>query len=104
MIKIIDGKRYNTETAEFVGEWSNHYGVSDFQYCEETLYRTKKGAWFIAGEGGPMSKYSMPCGNNCWSGGSDIRALADAEAKAWLEAKGLFDELEEHFGSELEDA
>jgi hypothetical protein len=41
MKKIVDGKLYDTQTAESLGEWSdnnfNHY----------SLYRTRKGAYFV---------------------------------------------------------
>ena len=38
MKKIINGKRYDTDTAKELGSWSySHYG--DFAYVCETLYR-----------------------------------------------------------------
>jgi hypothetical protein len=42
MIKVIEEKRYNTETAELVFKWTNGM-VGTFQYREKELYRTKKG-------------------------------------------------------------
>lgn len=43
MIKVIDGKRYNTETADCIA--TTFYGrePSEYDYYEEDLYRTKKG-------------------------------------------------------------
>lgn len=84
MKQVIDGKVYNTETAEVVAEFSNDFGVSDFRHCEETLYRTKKGRFFLAGEGGPMSRYSKSVGD-MQSGGSGIIALTVTEAQEWCE-------------------
>ena len=84
MKRIIDGKTYNTETAEFIAEWSNGLGYSDFRNCEESLYKTKKGAFFIAGEGGAMSRWSRPCGKMT-GGGDGIRVLTTDEALAWCE-------------------
>ena len=52
MKKIIEGKVYDTETADCAAEWSSPHTRSDFHYCEEGLYRTKKGTWFLAGEAG----------------------------------------------------
>lgn len=104
MKKVIDGKLYNTETAEEVANWSNSYGYSDFNHCEETLYRTKKGAWFIYGEGGAMSRYNQSVGNNAYTGGSDIRALTPQKAQEWLELHDLVDELEECFATSIEEA
>ena len=37
MKKIINGKKYDTETAKEVGYWNNGYPCSDFNHCEETL-------------------------------------------------------------------
>ena len=103
MKKIIDGKRYNTETAELVAEWSNGYDCNDFKHCSEDLYRTPKGAWFIHGAGGAMSKYAQPCGDMT-GGGSDITPLSAAVAREWLENKDFVDEMEAYFGDQIEDA
>ncbi|MGJ9381516.1 hypothetical protein [Salipaludibacillus sp. CF4.18] len=49
--KIIDGKLYDTESADFVLEYEkdvlglSHYGFITRTY-ETTIYRTKKGNWF----------------------------------------------------------
>ncbi len=103
MKKIIDGKRYDTTTAEKIAKWSNNYYPNDFNYMEETLYRTPKGAWFLHGEGGGLSRYAQSYGNSSgW--GSDLRVLTPAEARAWLERRDCPDELEEYFGGEIVDA
>jgi hypothetical protein len=85
MKKIVDGKVYNTETANEVGHYRNEYGRSDFKFCEETLYRTLRGNYFLEGEGGAMSKYSRSCGDNTWCGGSGIIPLTKDEAFKWAE-------------------
>jgi hypothetical protein len=104
MIKIIDGKRYSTDKADSIALWANNIPYSDFNYCEETLYRTKKGAFFIHGEGGAMSKYAKSTGNNSRCGGEDIRPLTDDEAREWLESHQFIAELEELFPDSIEDA
>ena len=104
MKRIIDGKKYNTETAECVAEWSNHYYPNDFHYCQESLYKTQKGAWFVAGHGGALSKYSEPVGNNARGGGEGLEPLTPGEARQWLEDKGFTEELEEHFADSIEEA
>ena len=53
MKKVINGKIYNTETATLIHQWDNGRR-GDFSSCEEDLYRTKKGAFFIHGEGGNL--------------------------------------------------
>jgi hypothetical protein len=104
MKRVIEGKVYNTETATEIATWSNHYFPNDFHYCEETLYRTKKGAWFIAGEGGALSKYSRPCGSNGSCGGDGLEPISAKEAMEWLEQHEFTDELEEHFAENIEEA
>lgn len=84
MKKVINGKVYNTETADLIAEYSNGYRYNDFNYLEETLYRTKKGQFFIAGEGGAISKYAKYTGDSsCY--GKDIELLTCAEALTWCE-------------------
>jgi hypothetical protein len=95
--KVINGKVYNTETATQIGTDSYNGSTSDFQWWDETLYKTKKGQFFLSGEGGPMSRWSRSCGNNSTSGGSDIVLLSDAEALEWAEAHMDADEIAEHF-------
>ena len=85
MKKVIEGKLYNTETAEELASWHNGCSYSDFNYCKEDLYRTKKGNYFLHGEGGAMTRYSESCGNNSRCEGEDIIPLTESEAKEWAE-------------------
>ena len=85
MIKIINGKKYDTSTAKNVGEWSNGYYANDFNYCKETLYLKKTGEFFLFGDGGAMSKYSESCGTNNWCGSCEIIPFTEDEAKEWAE-------------------
>lgn len=102
-ITIINGKRYNTKTATKIAHYWNNYAVNDFHYCEEVLYRTKNGNWFIDGSGGALSKYSEPCGNMT-SAGDKIVPISSKEALAWLEEHEEIDALEEYFSNEIQDA
>jgi hypothetical protein len=96
MKKVLDGKMYNTETAEMVASWDNGYSNSDFRCCNETLYRTKKGTFFLHGGGGAMTSWSSSYGDmSGW--GEDIRPLTDDEAKEWLEGHDKVDALERLF-------
>ena len=97
MKKIINGKRYDTETAERVGSDSYSY-PNDFHYWEEELYRKKTGEFFLYGTGGPLSKYREQISLNNWSGGSKIIPLAYAEAQKWAEEHLSGDEYETIFG------
>lgn len=103
MKKVIDGKVYNTETAELVASYNNGISRRDFGFCEEDLYKTKKGAFFVHGEGGAMSGWSQSCGSNGRCGGSGIEVLSKKAALAWCEEHGVdADTIAMHF--EVEEA
>ncbi len=97
MKKIINGKKYDTETAEVIGYWSNHLGSNDFNSLSETLYKKKTGEFFLYGEGGANTRYSKSNGNSSW-GSSTIIPFAEREAMDWLEEHGDADRYEEVFG------
>ena len=104
MKKIINGKRYDTETATEIGSWDNGLSNSDFDNCSETLYKTKLGNYFLHGEGGAMSSYSVNVGNNGRGGSSEIIPMSKQEALEWCEIRGLADEIEEEFADTIKDA
>ena len=85
MRKIINGRTYNTETSKAIGTYDNGYLLTDFQHCEETLYRNTRGAYFLHGQGGPMSKYAGPAPGGGTGGGEGIRPLTAEEARDWAE-------------------
>ena len=103
MKRIIDGKIYNTETATKVASYS-FSNRGDFHYYEDTLYRTAKGTYFLAGGGGPLSKYAVSRGNNTTSGGEYLWPLEDGEAMNWLEEHDFTDEIEKYFADKIEEA
>ena len=85
MIKIIDKKRYNTETAELLCAYTNGYFCNDLNYRSQDLYRTSKGAFFMHHEGGAMSDMGQSCGTNSVCGSEDIELLSEIEARCFLE-------------------
>jgi len=98
MLQIIDGKRYNTETATCLGEWDNGLSYSDFGHCEESLHQTPKGAFFLSGSGGARSNYGDGSG-----GGSGITVIDRDSALQWAETHDVApDIIAKHF--EIEDA
>ena len=103
MKKVINGKVYDTKTAQCVAEWSNNLGYRDFSWMEETLYRKKTGEFFLHGEGGPMTRYASSCGSNSWTGGESIHPMTYREAQEWAEEHLDGDEYEEIFGAVVED-
>jgi hypothetical protein len=104
MKAIIDGKTYDTETAIRIGDiGSATNDRRDFNYWIATLYRTRKGRYFMAGEGNARSPFSRTVGQNEWSGGSGIVALTTEEALACAERDLDADTIAEHFADHVEE-
>lgn len=98
MKSIIKGKMYNTETATLVGSYDNGGTPRDFTHFSEDLYRKSNGEYFLYGEGGPLSKYSVPYGSNGSSGSERITPFTPEEAMNWAEAHLSADEYIAEFG------
>lgn len=102
MKKIINGRRYDTETAKELG-YDSYSNATDFHFWEETLYRKNTGEFFLHGHGGPATKYAEAVGQNSWRGGERIMPLSLEEAKEWAEEHLDADEYEEIFGAIAEE-
>lgn len=85
MKQIINGKMYNTETAQEIGCGSNGMNLDNLWFVEETLYRKQNGEFFLDGHGGPLSRYSRPNGSFSRCGARELVPLGAEEAKAWVE-------------------
>lgn len=81
MKKIINDKRYNTDTAKALAVSSCNIGK--ISQVVETLYRKNTGEYFLHCEGGPATKYARFLGNNSWTSGEMILPLTLSEAEAW---------------------
>lgn len=103
MKKIINGRKYDTEKATMLGEWSNMSDYRDFNYFCETLYRKRNGEYFLCGEGNAASKYAESMGQNSWSGGWAIMPLSYESAQQWAVDHLEVDEYEAIFGEVSED-
>jgi hypothetical protein len=98
MIRIVNGKRYNTETAELLCNISRGgYSRSDFAYDDTDLYVTKNGNFFIAGEGGARSRWAQSYGQNGSQGGSGLRPIDKNDARNLLEQYGEPEQVEALF-------
>ena len=95
MKKIINGKVYDTRTAELVG--SDENGAHGFEWCEETLYRKRTGEFFIYGRGGPRSIYCERDGSLLVDGEA-IKPLPFELARSWAEAHLKADDYIRIFG------
>lgn len=97
MKKIISRVRYDTETAKKIGAWQIDT-ESDLDRCEEVLYRTKSGKYFVHGTGGARTKYASPRGDDGWCAGEAIVPVSEDAARQWAEEKLPADEYEMVFG------
>lgn len=100
MKKIIDGVLYNTETAQNLAEYWNGCTHSDFNYMAETIYRTKKGNFFLHGEGGAASKYAKAAGRGS-NPGKEIIALSEDEVFEILQEWNEVELIEEMFPDKI---
>jgi hypothetical protein len=103
MKSVIDLKLYDTETAHKVARIDNGYPSSDFNWFAETLYKTRRGAYFVHGEGGAMSRFgkrhgdSIGCGEAIWP-------LCETSAIDWLANNGFTEEITDLFPGKIEEA
>lgn len=95
MRKVIDGKVYDTITADLLGEAESKAFKSDFNWWQEALYRTSRGAFFLSGEGYAGSSWAERVPGGARGAGSGIRVLTEAEAKEWAERYLDVEEYEE---------
>jgi hypothetical protein len=82
MRKVVNGRVYDTDTAELICDISpSGYSRSDFKWEDTALYRSPKGQFFLAGEGGALSRWRTPTGQNSWTGGDGLKLVEEDEAK-----------------------
>lgn len=103
MTQIINGKKYDTETAKELGWHFSGRSYRDLDFVEEKLYRKRTGEFFLYGCGGPASKYAVSTGQNSWSEGRKITPLSVQEAKDWVGKYLSVQEFEAIFGPARED-
>ncbi len=81
--RIINGKKYDTDTAKCVGEHMNsEAGI--YEYVLQSLYKKKTGEFFLCGWGEFL--------------GTEVTPLTLDEAKDWMERYSTADEYEAIFG------
>lgn len=97
MKKVIDGKVYNTDTADVVCDLSSMENYSSSQWHETLLYRTRNGTFFLAGEGGAASMWAGHVGHTP-TGGAGLRVIDVEEARRWMESAECDQEEFEKFG------
>ena len=93
MKKIINGKKYDTETAREVCMWENTEYYSDYNHRRETLYVKKTGEYFLHAPQGIRVKYSFYDHD-----GQAIIPLKHEWAQEWAQDRLTGDEYEKIFG------
>lgn len=85
MKKVLSKTLCDTKTATKLGGYDNGYGVRDFHYLEQELYRTKSGKYFLYSFGGAATRYAERVDANSYTGGEAIELLEPEEAEEWAE-------------------
>ena len=93
MKKIINGSRYDTETAQRLGGDQAKCLSNDFNYWEQDLYRTRVGKYFLHKKG---FGYALQDGNLGW--GEEIIPINEDAARQWAELHLDGDAYEAAFG------
>lgn len=86
MKRVIDGKLYDTDTAELVCELECPVAYGSFGWHDTALYRTKRGRFFLAGRGGARSMWRRQVDSSAWGPGEGIRVIDADEARSHMEA------------------
>lgn len=77
-------RRYDIEAAQLVASYDSNLDESSFHYFKESLYRRDDGSYFLAGEGGPMTKYLRLDASGAQAYGERSFSITAAQAQAWL--------------------
>jgi len=97
MKRVINGKTYDTQTAESLCDGAANLAFVDFRDLYEHLYRSPKGQYFVAGCGGPMTKYKQWSGRHRYGWGEGLTLVTELEAKRYVENFGTPEEFEAAF-------
>lgn len=85
MKRTINGKTYNTDTAEELAVYDNGQEIGSVSHFRETLYRKRTDEFFIFGFGGAWTRYGEPMGNYGRFGGSQLIPVSKETAMSWVE-------------------
>jgi hypothetical protein len=103
MRQVIDGRVFDTDTATEICRAAYGGSRTDFQWHETALYRSPRGQFFLAGQGGPMSRWAQDVDGGGRSGGSGIVLLTQDEAREFMERQGCDVEAFERAGLPVEE-
>lgn len=85
MIKVINERTYNTETAMAIAFYECSNNRTSRYYYSEQLYITDNGEFFLHGTGGLFAPYGTVDQNGIKHPGEDIVVLTAEKAKRWAD-------------------
>lgn len=99
MKKMINGKRYDTNAAKKIAEWTSPTKDTASKYTE-TLYRKRTGEFFLHGWGNEKSPYGQNVTMNVKEPGEKIIPMNKDEARKWAFAHADIEEFAKYFKDE----
>jgi len=88
MRKVINGKTYRSHTAQLIVTLPSHFPKTDSKWNDTRLYRNQQGAYFLAGEGGTLSRWAKITPRGAIAG-EGIEPISKDEALAYAKYAGL---------------
>jgi hypothetical protein len=88
LTKVINSKTYRSHTAQLIVTVPSHFPKTDNKWHETRLYRNQRGAYFLAGEGGSLSRWATITPRGAIPG-EGIEPLPKDNARAYAQYAGL---------------
>ncbi len=88
MRKVVNGKTYRTHTARVIVTLPSHISKTDNKWHVTRLYRNQQGAYFLAGEGGTLSRWAKATPLGAIEG-EGIEVISKDEARVYAKEAGL---------------
>ena len=88
MTKVINGKTYRSHTAHLIITLPCDFPPANSRWHDTQLYRTQRGAYFLAGQGGALSRWAKNTPHGAIPG-EGIEPLSKNEALAYAKYAGL---------------